>query len=131
MKKLAIYFSFIILLIVGVCFLFFGIKYKNNNEEFKKNAVETTAFIYQNIISGNKQVVYIRYTIGEDKYNGILSSYNKKKYGSSIKIYYDKNNPRIYKVDNNKNEWILFVFLGSVLMLISISFIARMYIYEK
>ena len=123
--------SFIIIIIVGVCCAYFGINQQKKEKEFKKNALEVTATIYQNVTTGKKQVLYIRYVVNGEQYDGVISSYNKKKYGSTIKIYYDKNNPVLYTTGDVKYDGYLLIFLGVVLVIVSSSFIIRMFIYES
>ena len=127
MKNSGIYITFILILVLGVFFILFGINYEKKEHDFKKNAGVVTARIYQNSISNHKQVLYIKYYVNGEGYDGVVSSYNKKQYGSSVKIYYDKNNPTIYTLGNIKYEGYLFILLD----IISISFIIRMVIDEK
>ena len=80
MKRNGIYITFIIIIIAGVFCGVFGLKQIKQENDFKKNAVEVDATIYQNVTSGNKQVLYIRYMVNGEQYDGVVSSYNKKKY---------------------------------------------------
>lgn len=131
MKKMSIYLTFVLILIGGVCCSFFGIKGVSEEKNFKKEAIEIDAKIYQNVTTGNKQVLYIRYLVNGEQYDGVVSSYNKKKYNGSIKIYYDKNNPLKYTTGDIKYEGYLLIFLGVVLVITSCSFIIRMFLGEN
>lgn len=130
-KKAGMYLSFGIILIIGIVFIFFGNKLIKKEYQFKKDAGTTVARIYQNTISNNKQVLYINYLVDGEEYNGVISSYKKNRYGSRIKIYYDKKNPTKYTIGNINYAGYLFIFLGIVLIIISFSFIIRIFIDEK
>lgn len=127
-KKVGIYLSLVFILIIGIFFIFYGNQINKKEHEFNRKAETVTARIYQNTIVNNKQVLYIRYFANGEEYNGVISSYRHQKYGSKIKIYYDKNNPTIYTIGNISYVGFLFIFLGIVFIIISSSFIIRIII---
>lgn len=130
-KKIGMYLSFGLILIIGVSFIFFGNQNNKKELKFKENAGVVTARIYQNTISDYKQVLYIKYYVNGEEYDGVISSYKKNKYGSKVKIYYDKENPTTYTIGNISYVGYMFIFLGIVLIIMSCSFIIRMFIYEE
>lgn len=131
MKRNGIYITFIIIIIAGVFCGVFGLKQIKQENDFKKNALEVNATIYQNVTMENKQVLYIRYMVNGEQYDGIISSYNKKKYNGSIKILCDKNNPLKYTTGDVQAGSYLLLFLGFVLVVVSFSFVIRMTINES
>ena len=129
-KNIGIYISLAIIFILGVFFIVFGNNYNKREKEFKINAGVVTAKIYQNSIINNKQVLYIRYFINGEEYNGVVSSYRRQKYGNSIKIYYNKSKPTEYIIDKENYIGHLFIILGISLIIISITFVIRMHLDE-
>ena len=126
MKNLGLYLTLSIMFLFGIFFTIYGIEYNKKEENFKKSAGKVTAKIYQNTISNHKQVLYIRYYVNGEEYNGVVSSYRHQRYGSNITIYYNKKKPTEYIIDTKNYIGYLFMFLGISLIIISCSFVIRM-----
>ena len=88
----------IVFSIVGVIFIVVGIIALKSTSDFKKTAVETTA----EVISVSKQTdsdgdtsytVYVTYNVNGQIYDNHYSTSTFIREGSTVKVYYDKNNP--------------------------------------
>ncbi len=131
MKKSIMYIFLILVIVIGICSISFGVRYEYNEYKFKNNAKTVNALIYQNVISNNKQTLYLKYNINGQTYEGIYATNNIKDFGSRVKIYYDVDNPLKFTLGDIKKEGYIFITLGIFLIVVSSSFVIRKRIYEK
>lgn len=83
----------IIIFIVAMTLIICGSIYHINSKNYNKNAIITTAKIYQISSHNNINTLYVRYRINNKLYKSIINTKNKNiNMGKKIKIYCDRNN---------------------------------------
>lgn len=118
----------IIFIIVGGILLFVSVLAIKSSMNFKNNALEGKATIYdikKHIDDeGNaKHTVYVKYSIDNIEYNEVLNYYNTSmKYGDEIKIYYDPNLPTQIQAKGELTFLFIVPAMGLIFFLIGIIF---------
>lgn len=132
MRKLFGYICYIIIIFVGIFDIYYGTNYEIKQYQFLKEAIKTTANIYQitNREDG-KQVLYINFYVKNKKYDGVLVLKEKTISKSTITIYYDKNNPVKFTSDKIDNSGYFIIALGIIFILLCIIFLLRDYFKKK
>ena len=87
-----------IFIIVGIGLIIFGIFREIDLSKFKKNSENTTATVVDVSVNYNSEgndsyKVYVTYDVDGKTYKNSYDSSHRPTEGSTIKIYYDKDNP--------------------------------------
>lgn len=118
----------ILLIIIGAGILLFGLIYYISEKSFELNTQRTTAKIikiekyYDNSRGSGLYLcidVYVEFYVDGKQYTGKLNYYVKGMYeGQEIEICYDENNPNDFQPVGGLIEFILFIPLFGLLVLI-------------
>lgn len=110
----------------GGLFFIIGIIAVKSSIDFKKNALEETAIVYdiQNYVDDDGDVnhtAYVKYFVEDKEYNEAINYYNSSmKVGNEIKIYYDPNFPTQIQVEGSSTFLFIFPCMGLIFFLVGI-----------
>lgn len=132
MKKILNYSCYIIIIFIGVFDICYGINYEIKQYKFLKEAIKTTANIYQTVNrEDGKQVLYIDFYVKNKKYDGLIVLKEKTIFKSKITIYYDKNNPVKFTNGEIDNSGYFIMVLGIIFVLLDIIFLLGGYFKKR
>ena len=121
----------IIFSVVGAVILMAGIFNLISYQKFKKVAVETTG----EIVSVSRHVdydddvsyrVYISYNVNGKKYEGNYSSSSYVEKGTSLKVYYDKNNPSDVRPTISSGIGVVMCAFGGIICAVGLGMVFHM-----
>lgn len=132
MKKILNYSCYVIIIIIGIFHICYGIKYEIKQYKFLKEAIKTTANIYQTVNrEEGKQVLYIDFYVKNKKYDGVIVLKEKTIFKSKITIYYDKNNPVKFTNGEIDNSGYFIIILGIIFVFLSMILFFKDYFRKK
>lgn len=132
MKKILNYSCYVIIIIIGIFNICYGIKYEIKQYKFLKEAIKTTANIYQTVNrEDGKQVLYIDFYVKNKKYDGVIVLKEKTIFKSKITIYYDKNNPVKFTNGEIDNSGYFIMVLGIIFVFLSMILFFKDYFRKK
>ncbi len=121
MKKIIKNIHYIIIMLVAVILLVYGLIYHINKINYNKNAIITSAKIYQLSNNNGIKTLYLKYVINNKNYNSVLSTKDKNiKMGTKIKIYCDRKNPKFCTDGKISNYGLCLIILGTIILIIDI-----------
>ena len=117
-----IFITSVIFVFIGICLILGGIVSYIDDLNFKKTAVETNAIITKIDISQNARGktihrVYVKFFVNGRDYDEKLSHwYSGMAEGQDVKVYYNPNNPRIFRSDDIMKN-LIFILMGIICFL--------------
>ncbi len=116
----------IVFSIVGVGLIVVGIYFAISIAKFKDNAIETTARVmsvsrHTDSDGDTSYTVYVTYNVSGKTYNNSYSTSSYINEGDSVKVYYDKNDPRNMRTTTSSIASIIMTVCGIIFGIIGLS----------